>query len=148
RAAYGTIIRMKFFLLVVTIFSSSLFAQALPIKIKTLKGKVLYYRDRTMSVLTERTTLKGDDLILTKDGRVSLEFEETTLSFSPHSIFRVMNLKNNERHHFGEFLIGEFYSETRDKLVDRRRLEVTLPKAKVHVVGTRFIVQISPTVEK
>src|SRR5690606_28000193 len=40
------------------------------------------------------------------------------------------------------------YSETRDKLVDRRRLEVTLPKAKVHVVGTRFIVQISPTVEK
>lgn len=139
---------MRFLIALTFLFCSSLFAQALPIKIKSLKGKVMYYRDRTMSVLTERTVLKSDDLIMTKDGRVSLEFEETTLSFAPHSLFRIMNLKNSERHHFGEFLIGEFYSQTRDKLVDRRRLEVTLPKAKVHVIGTRYIVQISPSVEK
>lgn len=139
---------MTFALLLTLTFCTSLWAQALPIKILHLKGKVLYYRDRTMSVLTERTELKSDDMIMTKDGRVSLEFEETTLSFAPHSLFRVMNLKNSERHQFGEFLIGEFYSTTRDKLVDRRRLEVTLPKAKVHVIGTRYIVQISPSVEK
>lgn len=139
---------MKFLVAFTCLLSSSLFAQALPVKIKELKGKVLYYRARTMSILTERTELKSDDLIMTKDGRVSLVFEETTLSFSPHSLFRIMNLKNDERHQFGEFLIGEFYSQTRDKLVDRKRLEVTLPKAKVHVIGTRYIVQIAPSVEK
>lgn len=139
---------MKFLVPLMLFLCSSLSAQTLPVRIKNLKGKVLYFRNQTMSVLTDRTKLKSDDLIMTKDGRVSLEFEETTLSFSPHSLFRVMNLKNSERHHFGEFLMGEFYSQTRNKLVDRRRLEVALPKAKVHVIGTRYIVQISPSVEK
>ena len=123
-------------------------AQAVPVKITNLKGSVQYYRDQVFSKLTERTQLKLDDLVLTNEGRVSLVFEDTTLSFSPHSIFKVMNIKNQDRHQFGEFLIGEYSSITRDKLVDRRKLEVLLPRAKVTVVGTKYLIQIAPSVEK
>lgn len=136
---------MKYFCLLIFLMSSTLFA--VEVKITNLNGNVLYYRDRVISILTERTQLKIDDIIMTKDGRVSLVFKDTTLSFSPHSLFRVTNLKNDQRHEFGEFLMGDFYSVTREKLVDRRRLEVLLPKAKVHIVGTRYIVQIAPSVE-
>lgn len=136
------------FLISLLSFSSICFAQALPIEIKSVSGKVLYYRAQTMSALTTRSKLKADDLIMTKDGRVSLIFEDTTISLSPHSLFRVLNLKNKERFQFGEFLMGEYASVTRKKLVDRRRLEVLLPKAKAHVVGTRFIIQIATNVEK
>lgn len=120
---------------------------ATDIKIKSVTGNVIYYRDRVMSVLTPKTQLRLDDLILTQDGRLVLEFEETTLVFTPHSLFKVMNVKNSQRHQFGEFLMGEFYASTRDKLVDKRVLEVLLPRAKVHIVGTRYIVQIAPSVE-
>lgn len=136
---------MKFVFIFLLLLSTKLFA--VEVKIANLNGNVLYYRDRVISILTERTQLKIDDIIMTKDGRVSLVFEDTTLSFSPHSLFRVTNLKNDQRHEFGEFLMGDFYSVTREKLVDKRRLEVLLPKAKVHIVGTRYIVQIAPSVE-
>lgn len=130
------------------IISLNTFAQAVPTEIQDIKGQVLYYRAKTLSVLTPRTELENDDLIMTKNGRVALLFEDTTLTLSPHSLFRIVNLKNKERHQFGEFLMGEFSSVTRKKLVDKRRLEVLLPKSKVHVIGTRFIVQIASTVEK
>ncbi|PIP91484.1 MAG: hypothetical protein COW01_02100 [Bdellovibrionales bacterium CG12_big_fil_rev_8_21_14_0_65_38_15] len=138
----------KIFALILFIFNTSLWAQAVPVKIEKIKGKVLYYRAQTMSILTERSELKNDDLVMTKDGSISLIFEDTTISLSPHSLFRVMNIKNKERYQFGEFLMGEYSSVTRKKLVDKRRLEVILPKAKVHVVGTRFIIQIAPNVEQ
>tara|TARA_R110000868_G_scaffold143075_14_gene360810 strand:- start:2185 stop:2895 length:711 start_codon:yes stop_codon:yes gene_type:complete len=138
---------MKFLALILCFMSSFALADA-PLEIVSIKGKVLYYRERVISILTEKTVLKNDDLIMTKDGRVSLQFEDTTLEFSPHSLFRVMNLKNKERHQFGEFLMGDFSSTTRKKLVDTRRLEVLLPKSKVHVIGTKYIVQIAANVEK
>ncbi len=138
----------KIFALIFFILSASLWAQAVPVKIANIKGKVLYYRAQTMSILTERSELKNDDLVMTKNGHVSLQFEDTTISLAPHSLFRVMNLKNKERYQFGEFLMGEYSSVTRKKLVDKRRLEVLLPKAKVHVVGTRFIIQIASNVEQ
>ena len=138
-----SIILKIFFLILLPLMS----ATASDVKIVALDGKVLYYRDRVLSILTERTKLQLNDLTLTQDGRVSLEFEETTLVFTPHSLFRVMNVKNSQRHQFGEFLLGEFYASTRDKLVDKRVLEILLPKAKVHIVGTRYTVQIAPNVE-
>ncbi len=124
------------------------FSQAIPVEIKKISGKVLYYRARAFSVLTEKSQLKADDLVMTKDGRVTMKFEDTTISLAPHSLFKILNLKNKERHQFGEFLMGEYSSVTRNKLVDRKRLEVILPKAKVHVVGTRYVVQIAMNVEK
>ncbi|MFX3675473.1 MAG: hypothetical protein ACN6I6_00395 [bacterium] len=138
---------MKLFLIVFLLFSQVAVANT-AVEIASIKGKVLYYRDRVISILTEKTILKNDDLIMTKEGRVALQFEDTTLDFAPHSLFRVMNLKNNERHQFGEFLMGDFSSTTRKKLVDTRRLEVLLPKSKVHVIGTKYVVQIAANVEK
>lgn len=138
----------KILFLLLMILSTQLLAQAVPVKIESIKGKVLYYRAQTISILTKRTELKNDDLIMTKDGNVSLIFEDTTISLSSHSLFRIMNLKNKERHQFGEFLMGEYASVTRKKLVDRRRLEVILPKAKVHVIGTKFVIQIAENVEQ
>ncbi|MBH46552.1 MAG: hypothetical protein CME71_00100 [Halobacteriovorax sp.] len=135
------------FLFLALFFSQVVVAQT-AIEIASIDGKVLYYRDRVISILTEKTILKNDDLIMTKAGRVSLQFEDTTLDFAPHSLFRVMNLKNKERHQFGEFLMGDFSSSTRKKLVDTRRLEVLLPKSKVHVIGTKYVVQIAANVEK
>jgi len=109
----------KIFALILFIFNTSLWAQAVPVKIEKIKGKVLYYRAQTMSILTERSELKNDDLVMTKDGSISLIFEDTTISLSPHSLFRVMNIKNKERYQFGEFLMGEYSSVTRKKLVDK-----------------------------
>lgn len=134
------------FMMILTL-SNALLAQALPVKIEKVKGKVLYYRDRAMSQLTERSKLQHNDLIMTQEGRVTLEFEDTSITLSPQSLFRISNTKNTERYEFGEFYMGELLAQTREKLVDKRKLEILLAKAKVQVLGTKYIVQIASNVE-
>ncbi len=138
---------MRYLFLLTYLVSSAVCAQALPIRISKIEGQVLYYRERALSILTERTQLQQNDLILTKEGSVTLSFEETDATFSPHSLFRVSNLKNSERHEFGEFLLGEVLVQTRNKLVDQRALEVVLAKAKVQVLGTKYLIQAAQNVE-